>query len=283
LIDDDLRHRARRLSSGDHRVEDLDRLYLGQRTRSWNHSAFREIGDFVAHRDVRDKGLVTQAGRDVFTSIDVWSLPMRGRKPSWADIERAAQANLRLASDDQLIAGCGCRRPTARKRLASALGKVDRKETPTQPEFRVLDFLGNRFIWKPAFNSDQLFSEFADVLLRNRIVEKPDLAALSGARAFLILHAVAVMHGSSIVLENGHRARLLAGYANKERRLEVKMEISFADLGKPLMAPICLFLTDLQPEGHCLPILIAADEPAFADHWNTAIEVTPDGYLTPVS
>src|SRR5882672_12565751 len=117
MLDDDLRHRARRLMDGDFRTGDLDRLFLGQRDRAGNRDCFREIGDFVAHRDTRQKGLVTQVGRDIFTSVDVWSLKMRGRDPSWSDISRAAYANLRLASDDQLKAGCGCPRNTARKKL----------------------------------------------------------------------------------------------------------------------------------------------------------------------
>ena len=82
----------------------MDRLFLGQRERVWGRTAFRDIGDFVAHRDTCEKGVVTQVGKDVFTSVDVWSLQMRGREPSWADIARAAGANLRLASDEQIRA-----------------------------------------------------------------------------------------------------------------------------------------------------------------------------------
>jgi len=99
LIDDDLRGRVQRLLAGSHQVHDLHRLFLALRDRAHNRESVREIGDFVAHRAERQKGLVTQTGRDVFTSIDVWSLSFRGQKTSLEDIARAAWANFRLASD----------------------------------------------------------------------------------------------------------------------------------------------------------------------------------------
>lgn len=282
LADDDLRARARRLTSGDFRTGDLDRLFLGQRARAHGRACFREIGDFVAHRDTREKGVVTDVGRDVFTSVDVWSMDLRGLKPSAADLARAANANLRLASDKQLQEGCGCRRAVAGNRSRSALSKLERGEGPTEAELRVLRYLGNRFIWKPAFTSNQLFTEFREVLTRNGIIASDDAPRLDGAKAFLSLYALAVMHGSSLLLKDNHRARLFAGYANPERRLEVKVEITFTELDKPLTAPICLFLTDLAPEGHCHPDLIAPGRQVRVDHWPMPIEVGADGRLSPV-
>jgi hypothetical protein len=141
----------------------------------------------------------------------------------------------------------------ARKRLESALGKIDRKEGLTEFEFKVLEFLGNHFIWRPAFTSNQLFTEFKCVLTLERIIGKADGKTLNHAKTFLTLYALALMHGSAIVLDDGQRARLLGGFANRERRLEVKVEIVFNELAKPIMTPVCLFLTDLQPEEHCDP------------------------------
>jgi hypothetical protein len=279
MLDDDLRYRAGRFMAGDHRVVDLDRLFLGLRARAGAQACFREIGDFVAHRDTREKGLITQTGQDVFTSVDVWSLKMRGRDPSWADIGRAAHANLRLASDEQLRNGCGCQRPSAKQRLQRAMAKVRQGERPTDKEIRVLDYLGNRFIWKPAFTATQLVTEFKEVLLRTSIMQPSDTDLPAEACAFLSLYALALMHGSAIVLENDHRARLFAGFANRHRLLEVKVEIVFNELSKPLMAPICLFLTDLPPESHCTPALLAPSDPVLPTHWNFPIDLGSDGKL----
>ena len=279
MLDDDLRHRARRLMTGDRRVADLDRLFLGLRARAGAQSCFREIGDFVAHRETREKGLITQVGRDVFTSVDVWSLKMRGRDQTWADIARAAHANLRLASDEQLQAGCGCQRSSAKQRLQRALAKVEQRRRPTDKEIRVLDYLGNRFIWKPAFTAVQLGAEFREVLLRTGIIQPEDADFSEETRTFLALYAIALMHGSAIILDHGHRARLLAGFANRQRHLEVKVEIVFDELSKPLMAPVCLFLTELPPEPNCTPSLLEATGPVLPSYWNFPLELGLDGKL----
>lgn len=282
MLDDDLRCRARRLMNGDFRTGDLDRLFLGQRDRVWGDAAFREIGDFVAHRSTREKGLITQAGKDVFTSVDVWSLKMRGREPSWSDIARAAEANLRLSTDEQLRQGCGCQRGTAKKRMQAALEKIGRREIPTDPEVRVLDYLGNRFIWRPAFSSDQLFTEFRDVLLRNSIVEKGDVLKLDVAKAAVALYALSVMHGSTIVLDGGSKARLFAGFANRDQILEIKVEIVFNELRKPILAPVCLFLTDLHPNECCSEELCQSGDAALFNAWNFPIDVGADNKLVKI-
>jgi hypothetical protein len=268
------------LLAGSHQVHDLDRVFLALRDRAHERESFREIGDFVAHRDERQKGLVTQTGRDVFTSIDVWSLRLRGRKPSPQDIVRAAWANFRLASDSQLKVGCGLQRGTVKGRLKSGLSKLEHGEVLAGQEIKVIDYLGNRFIWKPAFTDKQLFNEFRDVLLLNSIIVKADIPALEGIKTFLTLYAISCMHGSAVVLENGTRAELLAGFFNQKRCLEVKMQIGFDDAPKPISAPICLFLTSLQPENHCEAKLLELEgngQPLFA--WSEPVEVGPDGRL----
>jgi hypothetical protein len=162
------------------------------------------------------------------------------------------------------------------------LAKVGRDEQPTESEFKVLNYLGNRFIWKPAFTSDQLFAEFKEVLTRNGIIGKADASALDAAKAFLSLYALTVMHGSSIVLDGGQKANLFAGFANRYRVLEVKVEIVFSELNKPLMAPICLFHTGLHPEDHCDSNLIPPNDPVLVDHWHHPIEIGASGRLTQI-
>ncbi len=282
MFDEDLRQRVDRLRLGERRTVDLDRLYLGLRARSRNHHAFREVGDFVAHRDTRDKGMLSQTTRDVFTSFDIWSLGLRNMRPSLADLERASAANLRLATDQQLLDGCGCGQATAKKRLAAALEKAGQGRFLTDAEARVLNFLGNRIIWKPAFTADHLFRDFEAVLVLNKIVDPSDRAALDGLKSFIALHALTVMHGSTIVLDSGAKARLFGGYANKDRWLEVKVELTMPDFPKPVWAPISMFYAEIQPEDHCDPTLVLAEDPTFIDHWNFPLEVRSDGRLARV-
>jgi hypothetical protein len=167
--------------------------------------------------------------------------------------------------------------------LEGALAKVRRQAALTDPEARVLEYLGNRFIWKPAFTADQLFDEFRYVLIQNGIVRDVESPQLEGAREFLTLHALAVMHGSAIVLDDGQKAGLYAGFANQQRRLEVKVQIVFHDLSKPVMAPICLFYTELDPQKHCAPDLLPRLDPILVDHWSTPIEIDARGRLSRIN
>jgi hypothetical protein len=167
--------------------------------------------------------------------------------------------------------------------LESALAKIRQQAALTDSEARVLDYLGNRFIWKPAFTADQLFDEFRYVLIQNGIVQDVESPQLEGAREFLALHALTVMHGSAIVLDSGQKAALYAGFANQQRRLEVKVQIVFRDLSKPVMAPICLFYTGLDPQKHCAPDLLQRLDPFLVDHWSTPIEIDARGRLSRIN
>lgn len=279
VIDDDLRARAARLRSGERRVEDLDRLFLGLRERHHGRASFREIGHFVAHRTERNQGLVTQIARDVFTSISVWSLGLRNQKPFRADLARAARANFRLASDLQIEQGCGLRRAAAKRSLESGLKKFERGETITDAETEVLVYLGNRFIWKPAFTDDELFNDFCYVLLRNGIIDQGGAKTLETSKVFITLYAIACMHGTSIRLDGTIGGNLLAGFANRDRHLEIKVQIRFDDAEKPILAPICMFLTSLSPKDHCEAGLLDLSSEWQAHVWTRPIEMNADGRL----
>lgn len=279
MADEDLRIRVRRLLTGGRRADDLDRLFLGLRDRARRCPAVLEIGDFIAHRDQREKGLVTQVGRDVFTSFDVWSLTVRRLDVGPNDFIRAAEANLRLASDDQIREGLGSSRQMAAARLNRAIAKVREGRKVAGSEWAAFNFFGNRFMWRPAFSGDQLHRELTDLLVQQGLLAAADVEQFAAARAFIILHAITTMHGSSIRLENGSHARLFAGFANRDGWLEVKVDLVFHDLGKPLMAPICLFLSDLRAEAHCTAALLADPAPVLVDHWSMPIEIDSSGRL----
>lgn len=274
----DLRARLRRLLDGGRQAADLDRLYLGLRERAKDLEAVREIGDFIAHRETREKGVLSAVFRDVFTSLDIWSRPMRGVGVAQSDVAAAAAANLRLATDQQLRDGCGSTRSQATQRLKRALAKIGSRPL-TQSEHRTLRYLGTAFIWKPAFTADQLCQEFAEAVQREGLIDAADVASVRDLHAFLAVHALSVMHGSKLKLANGLEGRLWAGYANRDRFLEVKVEIGFEDAGKPISSPICLFYAELAPEAHCDADLLESEPPLYPWHWSKPIEVKSNGRL----
>jgi hypothetical protein len=133
MIDDDLRLHAKRFLGRQHRADDLVRFYLDLRERTHGRASFREIGDFVAHRGDRNRGPVTQVARDVITSVGVWSLGFRDKKPTYPELAQAARANFRLASGKQLRDGRCLKRPAVKKNLDRVLARFE-KSGPTDNE-----------------------------------------------------------------------------------------------------------------------------------------------------
>jgi hypothetical protein len=72
---------------------------------------------------------------------------------------------------------------------------------------------------------------------------------------------------------------LLAGYANRQGILEVKVQIEFNDAPKPISSPVCMFLTALQPEDYCDASLLAPADDYLARVWRTPLEIGGDGKL----
>lgn len=279
MIDDDLRLRAKRFLGGKHRVDDLDRFYLDLRERTYGRASFREIGDFVAHRSERDRGPVTQVARDIITSVSVWSLGFRDKKPTYPQLAQAARANFRLAFDQQLKDGCGLKRPAVKKILDRALPRFESGGPIDDEELRVLLYLANRVMWKPAFTDDEVVKDFCDVLTLNKIVSQADRPALQAARDLVSLYALIRMHGTAIALEDGTSAQLLAGCANRHGILEVRVQIEFNDAAKPISSPVCIFATTLKPEDHCDASLLAPADDYLARVWRTPLEIGEDGKL----
>lgn len=200
-------------------AEDLDRLFLDQRESSHGRESFREIGDFLAHCDQRSKGPVTLRVRDIFTSFRVWSLGLRGLKPTLEDLRAAGLANLRLSTDEELRLGSGLRREAARQKFDKALRKLTAGSPPSQSDVALVGYLSNRFVWKPTFTDEILYEDFVQVRLSNGVVAPADLDQLAGAKAFLTLWAIIRLHGSVIKVAEGHLATLYAGFANGARLL----------------------------------------------------------------
>ncbi len=279
MIKSELQVRLCRLIEGRAKAEDLDRLFLDQRESSHSRESFREIGDFLAHRDRRSKGPVTQRVRDIFTSFRVWSLGLRRLNPTLDDLRAAGLANLSLSTDEELRSGSGLRRDAARQKFEKALRKLTAGDQLSQSDMTLVDYLANRFVWKPAFTDEVLYEDFVQVCLSNGVVEPADLGKLAGTKNFLTLWAITRLHGAVINVADGHLATLYAGFANDARRLEVKVDLASEGWSKPVYAPICMFLTRISADDHCCYELLQTLGPRMWNSWTKAIELGGDGKL----
>lgn len=272
----ELRLRVERYIRGDCRVADLDRIFLALRDRCYGLASIREIGDFVAHRDQREKGPVTDKVRDIQLSLESWLNQGEGRFPDLAAAKRISAANLRTTTDAQLTQRLGLRRAVVQSVLAQAIRKMedDRFEKVTQREKRVFNYLAGAFVWNPAFTDEQVAEDLANVLVKAGALFKNERDAFDAHRVFLALYVTALMHDSAVVMDDGSRFELVAGFANDENRIEVKARIELAGWGKAVTAPVCVFWTQLIGTEHC-----SEDLAAVPGAWSGAIEIDSSGRL----
>lgn len=273
----ELRQRVERYLRGDCRVADLDRIFLGLRDRCHGLASIREIGDFVAHRDQREKGAVTDTVRDIHLSLDSWLHQGEGRFPDLAKAKRICAANLRTATDAQLGARLGLRREVVKSVLTQAIKKIEanRFEKVTKREQAVFNYLAGAFIWNPAFTDEQVGGDLAAFLTKTGALRPEERAAFDANHDFLALYVTALMHDSAVVMDDGSRFELFAGFDNDQRRIEVKARIELAGWGKRVTAPVCIFWTSLIGTDHC-----SDDLAAIPGKWSGAIEIDPSGRLT---
>lgn len=272
-----LRQHVVTILNGSATAADFQALFQGLRFRSKGRKRFRDIADFIAHRDVRDRGAVAELVRDIFASGRVYAMAAAGQAPSPADASAAGHANLRRATDASITATCAMTRKAAGGAIDRAAGMLENGLLPSERDAFVFDSYGNRLKWHPAFHDYELFDEFAAVLRDNGLLEPSERDRLSSHSDRLALFVIALLHGTEIELAGGETVVLQAGFFNRERRLEVKAHFVFDDLAKPVFMPLCVFLTSLQPEGFCDKTLLASEPHG----WTMPILLGEDGVLKP--
>lgn len=273
----DLRIRVQRLLRGERRHDDFDRLFLGLRDRAGDRTIIREVGDFVAHRDERDRGTALQQTSDVLLSIQTFLKVRLDGTFTLADIKEVAEANLRVATPAQLSARIRLTRPEARGALKRGLAKLERGEDVTRKERRTIDYLGGAFIWNPDFTDASLHRDLADALVDGGYLASSERPAWKAVQPFISLCVVSLMNGTSLVLNGSNRVILMAGYDNDDGLIEVKAQLQFEQSGKKVRMPFCLYLTALRAEDYCDPVMLAEPE-----QWDGHLDVLDDR-LMPMS
>jgi hypothetical protein len=173
MLETDLQRRVQRLLSGDCRIEDLDRIFLGVRGRAGCRASLREIGDFVAHRDQREKGPITQRVRDLAVTCHSWIWQQFGRGPSLEQAVFVAEANLRIARDSQLDDKFKLTRAVVRSVLKQAISKIQAGKNLTEREYRIFNYLGTAFIWNPTFRDSEVIEDLGMALRTPASSPKP--------------------------------------------------------------------------------------------------------------
>jgi hypothetical protein len=265
MIDTGLRLRVERLLRGDFRVEDVTTLFLALRDRCDGREAIGEIGDFVAHRDERTKGITTKGVRDFFTNVKFIArfrfakerLDLTDLPSNFMDV---LYGTFKLLDNKVLKSETGLKRAAAEMNLIN-LGTRLHKDAagksflawPTKDDLKLITCLTRHLIVKPAFDGDTLFREFCDTLISNGILARKELRAFSSLKSAIALYAIAYMHECVIDLGDGNKAQLWAtpNSAGGALGVNTESEIFWAHLGGTLKVAGTIFQTSLLAASCC--------------------------------
>lgn len=279
LQDQNLKARLERLISGVREIDDLSKLYFGKRQASYGRISFRELADFAAHPDLRNRGPVTDRIRDMRTTFKPLFDRALTDEVNLTDVFARAESNFRMATDEQIARLSGGRkRKEVQLVLAAALEKMKRPADSilTEDEKRIAISFGDRLIWNPALLGQQVFDDFKFVMLKNGLVRAADSYRLDTLRSLVILHAISVMHGVAFDLGDGMLGELQAGFDNRQGCLEVTANLSLVGYAKSVIMKVGLLWTDLPGRDYVCTELFDHPGP-----WQFAIEVK-NGQFSPV-
>ena len=224
MFDTALRARVVRLLANDFRIEDLTTLYLALREMSGGRETVTEIGNFVAHRGERTRGITTRSLRDFFTVVR-FTYPvligMASNKYDTADMPRNMReylpAALRRVDAIRLKKETGLKKITAEKTFAGILARIvehsdGRLELsrPTSDDLALLKNLTGHFTLSPAFTGERIYKELQDALIESGLLKHKELRMFRPFESTIILYAISIMHGSIIDLGDGTKAALFA-------------------------------------------------------------------------
>ncbi|WP_068147251.1 hypothetical protein [Kordiimonas lipolytica] len=267
--------------SGDLRPDDVTKLFAGLRSSTYGRASFRELADFAAHPDFRNRGPITDRIRDMRTTFK--PLIDHALNPNGASIEQIfdrAESNFRMATDEQVarLSG-GLKRRKAGSVLGSAIDKLRQgpKGIHLSPAEKLLAHnFGDRLIWNPALRAKGVFDDFKQVMLKNGLMTACNSDKLDDARALVILHAITVMHGVAFDIGDGMKGVLQAGYKNEEGCLEVTTVLNLEGYPKMISLKLGMFWTDLLAKNHVDEMLLDRHGP-----WDFPIEIQ-DNKLCPI-
>jgi hypothetical protein len=277
MVDTALKVRVDRLLSDDFRVEDLSTLFLAMR-RCAGRETVMEIGDFVAHRDERTRGLTTRVTRDFFLflrgyvnlPIDISNLP--------AKFAEMIDAAFRRIDDARLRTDTGLKRTAAERKVAAVIRKVSTDSAgrsfidgPSSAELTLINGLMRHFFIKPAFNDDDLFEDFCASLISNDLLEPKQREEFARIKPVIALYAIACMHECIIDLGDGTKAALSASINCGSGTMGVYAEAEVIANGINVRVNGPMFTTSLKGADHCEPSLLISPMPK----WNCHLELTP--------
>ena len=219
-----LKARLDRLLRGEVNKDDLFYLFFAVREFAKNSGVVAEIAHFLAHPEIRVKGLATDEARAVFTFLR-FRAPLGDLDPKNIplDLPAAAKLNLERSRSKTVKEAVGISRDKALDILESIIGRMvpnrrgglEISQLLTGMDAKVFSYTMSVLTADPVFTDADLLADMAEILVRAGLMEKaqtPDLAKVLPA---LFLFSIVGMHRKAIDLADGTIAEVYTAPDNK--------------------------------------------------------------------
>lgn len=287
-VPSDIRPIVKKLLAGEKNVTHLNRLFLWLRQRTGGTApAVKDIGDFAAHKDERDKGMMWERGKG-FCFLTAKRMGFLPHTPE--ALSKALLGTLHLIGRNDIKQMTGRPYKEIERDLKRAIDKIatfDGKEITVKDAFTTAEDAAFNFFfhmrgYKNPFTQDVLSEELAACLLKEGIIDPSEKQQIIKNSEFVAIYAIVQMHLSKIIVDRSHLATLKAcTSSNRPGMLVVHVHYSI-DGRSTYVAE--LFTTHCQAQEWCVQTLVPVRIGPFEGipNWDVPLDINNDGKLAPL-
>jgi len=278
--------RVRRLFEGRQKADDLDQIFLWLRTRSFGETVIRDIGDFVAHGEERDKGQAWGHIRNVSDSLRyVAAASAHDGQPNKQQLIGHLRASLPLVTREAIKSATGFSRETASSIVEGLVphiksmkdGKPIFDRLLSSKEAKLYRFLTSKHYVTPAYTRAKIAKSLQIVIDRNGLYSDGMDPFPDHVVDAVMIFAVSKMHAAQMAYQDGNNVILDANFHEGENNLVVQASSEYP-LGNDKVVTISFTVLDtgLNISQSCGKHLLSTDR----RFWDlVALEVNDAGLL----
>jgi hypothetical protein len=261
---------------------DIDHLFMSLRAHCGHYKIFREVADFVAHNEIRDKGITNQSLEAFYLSFRYFSEYVSPKRaldigmPFPAYIVKLMKYQVDKCDEARLCQEFNVTKSRLKSRIDN-LFKIDNKartaclakqlsDSNLRTLQHILGFIGSH----PAYTQDEIISELIGVLNANMVDFDRSAVLAQGDRIMLCILALvheseynfkghkngycniscettALPHGVTYVDEQGNPVKIEQSYG----RLQISGHVVVVNSGKEVTVAYPIITTNLDVEEWC--------------------------------
>lgn len=171
-----------KIQSGCFEETDVDSILMLLRAYSYGNKIFRELADFVAHNDERDRGIVNESIEGFYLSLRFFiDYNYSGKKLDVSEpfpkyIKKLIIHQINKCNDNEIKNECNLKKDKLIKEINKSFIANDKLDTVSLKGqslsidlFAAIEYVLSRIIVLPAFNLEQFIDEFIKVCLKNKL------------------------------------------------------------------------------------------------------------------